>query len=124
MQSQCHAQASDLRNRVFSTLHSHFDLNAKDLEPFWSNILKPAGMGGRKHFIPLESNPEVMTTFARNLGAELEGFGFTDVWGLDPVSYLPRFYAPLLKISSQLVSCITRHVSPRWFSWPGTAGNG
>ena len=42
---------------------------------------------GRKQFIPLESNPEVMTDFMQNLGADTRQFKFTDVWGLDPVRF-------------------------------------
>ncbi|KAL6771494.1 hypothetical protein ACKKBG_A26600 [Auxenochlorella protothecoides x Auxenochlorella symbiontica] len=46
----------------------------------------------KKHFVPLESNPEVLTSFAANLGADVSNFQFTDVWGLDPdlLAMVPR----------------------------------
>jgi ubiquitin carboxyl-terminal hydrolase L3 len=38
-----------------------------------------------KKWLPLESNPEVMTAFASHLGLDASRFAFHDVLGLDEV---------------------------------------
>ncbi|KAJ3395146.1 Ubiquitin carboxyl-terminal hydrolase isozyme L3 [Entophlyctis sp. JEL0112] len=43
-------------------------------------------------WLPLESNPEVLSAFAGRLGADLRGAAFSDVWGLDAdaLAFVPR----------------------------------
>ncbi|KAF2690674.1 hypothetical protein K458DRAFT_454727 [Lentithecium fluviatile CBS 122367] len=43
----------------------------------------------QKHFIPLESNPEVFTKLSHKLGVA-EALSFVDIWALDEVEHLPR----------------------------------
>lgn len=42
-------------------------------------------MSRGKHFVPLESNPEVLTAYAKSLGADMSEYQFCDVFGLDQV---------------------------------------
>lgn len=39
----------------------------------------------RKKWLPLESNPEVMTEFASRIGIDSSQYAFHDVFGLDEV---------------------------------------
>ena len=43
----------------------------------------------RKHFIPLESNPEVFTWLVHKLGVS-ETLSFVDIWALDSTEHVPR----------------------------------
>ena len=39
-----------------------------------------------KKWLPLESNPDIMTQFAAQIGLDASKFAFCDVFGLDEVS--------------------------------------
>jgi ubiquitin carboxyl-terminal hydrolase L3 len=41
-----------------------------------------------KKWLPLESNPDVMTEFASKIGLNVAECGFYDIWGLDDVRSL------------------------------------
>jgi ubiquitin carboxyl-terminal hydrolase L3 len=43
----------------------------------------------QKHFIPLESNPEVFTKLSHELGVA-ETLRFVEVWSLNEIEHLPR----------------------------------
>jgi ubiquitin carboxyl-terminal hydrolase L3 len=43
----------------------------------------------QKHFIPLESNPEVFTKLSHELGVA-ETLSFVEVWSLNEIEHLPR----------------------------------
>jgi hypothetical protein len=43
-------------------------------------------MAAPKKWVPLESNPDVLTDFAQKLGLDTSQYSFCDVYGLDPVS--------------------------------------
>ena len=74
---------------------------------------------GRKQFIPLESNPEVMTDFMQNLGADTRQFKFTDVWGLDPVRCAGGRVDSLLQEGGMGTRPVdTPRRLPRRTSWP------
>lgn len=45
-----------------------------------------------KKWIPLESNPEVLNEFVAALGIDVSRYSFSDVFGLDEVSYLHQLY--------------------------------
>jgi ubiquitin carboxyl-terminal hydrolase L3 len=43
-----------------------------------------------KKWVPLESNPQVMTDLAQQLGVDITKFSFHDVFGLDEVRWAGR----------------------------------
>ena len=47
-----------------------------------------------KRWVPLESNPEVLNTFAKAIGAPCELYSFCDVYGLDEVCLLALLQHP------------------------------
>jgi ubiquitin carboxyl-terminal hydrolase L3 len=51
----------------------------------------------RKHFIPLESNPEVFTELSHKLGVS-ETLSFVNIWSLDYIEYFPRPAVALILI--------------------------
>jgi hypothetical protein len=51
----------------------------------------------RKHFIPLESNPEVFTKLIHELGVS-DTFSFVDIWALDCIEHVPRAAAALILV--------------------------
>jgi ubiquitin carboxyl-terminal hydrolase L3 len=51
----------------------------------------------RKHFIPLESNPEVFTKLLHELGVS-DTFSFVDIWALDCIEHVPRPAAALVLV--------------------------
>jgi ubiquitin carboxyl-terminal hydrolase L3 len=51
----------------------------------------------RKHFIPLESNPEVFTKLLHELGVS-DTFSFVDIWALDHIEHVPRPAAALVLV--------------------------
>jgi hypothetical protein len=51
----------------------------------------------RKHFIPLESNPEVFTKLIHELGVS-DNFSFVDIWALDCIEHVPRPAAALVLV--------------------------
>jgi hypothetical protein len=51
----------------------------------------------RKHFIPLESNPEVFTKLIHELGVS-DTFSFVDIWALDCIEHVPRPAAALVLV--------------------------
>jgi ubiquitin carboxyl-terminal hydrolase L3 len=57
----------------------------------------------KKHFVPLESDPEIFTDLMRNLGVA-PSFRFIDVWSLEDsvLAFIPR---PVLALVLVLPNC-------------------
>lgn len=60
-----------------------------------------------KKWLPLESNPDVLNDFSRNLGLDTKQYSFHDVYGMDPV-------CPVLCEISPIHYILVRSLHPSW----------
>ena len=60
----------------------------------YSILIKPMG----KRWLPLESNPDVLNSFAKGLGFDTSSYAFCDVFGLDEVLQPCHIRSTLLQL--------------------------